>query len=136
MIRMGVGMGRPIRQALWSKGVPARAKRSRQALSRGIQRQKMPSTGSQIEIQGRRTLMECHCVETARLGHGLRGTGWRSSLPFIESEPPAGNDGCQNTCEAGPPSRAATVASQLSPAPPVFNSFDGLDAISPRVGPR
>jgi hypothetical protein len=26
MIRMGVGMGRPIRQALWSKGVPARAK--------------------------------------------------------------------------------------------------------------
>jgi len=47
-----------------------------------------------------------------------------------------GMTGARTLARPVPPSRPATVASQLSPAPPVFNSFDGLDAISPRVGPR
>jgi hypothetical protein len=63
---MGVGMGRPIGRRFGQRVFRRALKRSRQALSRGIQRQKRPSTGSQIEIQGRRTLMECRNMVSGR----------------------------------------------------------------------
>jgi hypothetical protein len=59
MIRMAVGMGRPIWQALWSKGVPARAKAFTSEAENAID-------GHQIEIQGRRTLTECRNMVSGR----------------------------------------------------------------------